>query len=76
MKDDGYGSIMREALKKSMAEPATPYKALNRVEHPQFVRFSTLVIVFAFVLWLGVMGVFLLDKLESTHRTPIVEVQR
>lgn len=64
---DQYGSTFREALKRSMAEPAKPYKSYNVREHPM-VKSTTVILFTVMVLTVGVVSIYLFDRFESVLR--------
>jgi hypothetical protein len=65
MEPDSYGSTLRTAMKKSMAEP---YRSLNkrislRQPPPQMARMSAIIVFSVMVIWLGIMGIWLFGRI-------------
>ena len=66
-KSDSYGSLLREELKRSMAEPAKPYKSLNKLE-PKTVSPWVLLVFMLAVILLGVLAVHFFNWVEGLFR--------
>lgn len=68
-----YGSTFREAMKRSMSKPAA-FKPLNRRDQCDD-QLAKLIVVFVAVLFLGVAGVILLDRVEAHFRPAVVALR-
>lgn len=69
--EDKYGSVYRESMKRVMERPAQ-YRRTN-VREPQNVRMYAIVLFAIGVLAIGVGSFYLMDKLESRFRNPVVQ---